>query len=895
MHSFSSVWYAGSTVLGRACAFWMADSEKGMVRVSADGSVVGSFSEPPVDMADNSTARLTGMAGAENAASAPVDDSALVLLDTSSPVTTKLWRFLPDNQSFVLLNTSGADLGPNITGVALDVVDNAIYLSDTRTRRVIRLLPSGELDSSFDTSGVGLVEPAGLASLPREFGIFVADSGYNGTGALIALASNAQTYYTILPENTTPPMFRPLSVAYDGGTRLMYAADSNGYVFQFALVDFKQQAAHRPVPTASHIVSMTANADSYLYMLDAYSRRLIILSWDSKWELGDDCARSILPSSSSTASSSSSSTAPSLPVPRQLWSAAAIAGIVVAAVGVVAALVGASGWYYMTWKRRQGGGGRSKGAGERLMAEHEQKEDEWEENDGEATDDDEAVEDTTERMVSPVGAETSMADGEHKSEEPALLAPLDRPSRLSVDVDVGEERHAADRRYDYYVQRYEVVAVVGDMQQLGERRQWEESGASTGQLLSIQTSHNTLQLPFQTSHKTAHRSPSTATTGSAKSHSSDTSSSTSSSSSSTSSSDYLPSTPSRPFDAATATSASGASSAAAVQSPLHITALQSAWPRTNVTFIDTVTDLSILGEGSSGVVYRGVYRGMACVVKLPKAVSLTGAAWREWQCHLCLPPHPNLVRFLGALPMSSTNYLVLGFVRQGSLHSLLRHAWYSRPYAVMRCMRDVCAALRHIHVAGIVHRDVSCRNILVDSDGSMVLADLGLATQLSAPDESMLQTAVPVRWTSPESLADSTYSSKSDVWSLGVALWEMTKQGALPYGQQQRNTKQCIRPIIARQLTLQVDEQWGRADDMSRAEWQLADRVRQLIQLCLTYDVEQRPDSEQLAEMAKRCWEEWQAAAGSEADQLERAWRSYHVDLQQRLGPPTSHQQPVIA
>ena len=95
VHSFSSVWYAGSTVLGRACAFWMADSEKGMVRVSADGSVVSSFSEPPVDMADNSTARLTGMAGAENAASAPVDDSALVLLDTSSPVTTKLLALSP--------------------------------------------------------------------------------------------------------------------------------------------------------------------------------------------------------------------------------------------------------------------------------------------------------------------------------------------------------------------------------------------------------------------------------------------------------------------------------------------------------------------------------------------------------------------------------------------------------------------------------------------------------------------------------------------------------------------------------------------------------------------------------------------------------------------------------
>ena len=330
------------------------------------------------------------------------------------------------------------------------------------------------------------------------------------------------------------------------------------------------------------------------------------------------------------------------------------------------------------------------------------------------------------------------------------------------------------------------------------------------------------------------------------------------------------------------------------------------------TFIDSVTDLSILGEGSSGIVYRGMYRGLACVVKLPKAVSLTGAAWREWQCHLSLPPHPNLVRFLGALPMSATNYLVLSFVRQGSLHSLLASstassAWYSRPYGVMRCMRDMAAVLQHIHSCGIVHRDVSARNILVDSDGSMVLADLGLAVQMPAASTAPAgaaeastaavlvaedsQTAVPVRWTSPEALARSQYSSRSDVWSLGVAVWEMTAGGRLPYADAATSTRACIRPIIAGQWRLQVDERWGRDDDgsMSAAERRLAEGVRRLVALCLTHECEQRPDSEQLVAAVAREWEGWTREAGQAAERLEQEWEAWHADVQRRLGCPTDH------
>ena len=173
-------------------------------------------------------------------------------------------------------------------------------------------------------------------------------------------------------------------------------------------------------------------------------------------------------------------------------------------------------------------------------------------------------------------------------------------------------------------------------------------------------------------------------------------------------------------------------------------------------------------------------------------------------------------------------------------------------------MRGMSAVLHHIPSTGIVHHDASCRNIVMDSDGRMVLADLGLAEQQQLPslnkytsvvDQS--KTAVPVRWTSPESLQTQQYGTRSDVWSLGMALWECTAGGGLQY-REQCSTKACKQPIIAGQMKLHMDDAWGNAASVSVAKQQLAVRVRRLIQLCLMHNVQQRSDSEQLVELAER-------------------------------------------
>ena len=941
-YALSAVWYEGereqggdseqgaeSKQDGSCGAYWVADSERGVGRLAGNGSVLLPFVDAPIDPADRLTARFTGMAQ-DGPLAAHSNHSSFVLLDTASAATTKLWRFVPAEHSFHLLNTTAARLGAGIVGLAVEQRQHWIFVSDTRTRSVIRLDWAGELDAAWDTSGLGVVEPGALCWDARgnQTSLYVVDSTHNYVdGIVIQFDYDRPVNVTSVFRGINPSMFLPRSLTLDTANNQLYVADSVGMVFQFDLTSPHNPQAeaytHQPVPAATTIDSMAVNAQGDLYMVDSYSRRIIVVVWNATdWHPDNECAppaprvssssSSLSPGprpfASSTSSWSSSSTASSAPAATSLWSVSAVLGMAV--VGVVAAAVCAT-CCYTRWKARQGStSSRGGDVGERLWAAEKYNEEAEEEDDeGEAKEN-----------------EKDAQNVEASVNEDAYVA-VTQPGVADDEAD------AAARRYSYYVARYEVVAVVREMEQQddGGRQQWAHRA------LSRQPAHSGVAPTLSVS-----TSPATAAGTSATSTSTDSAHSSAShvSTSSTSADDNSPELATA-ASSANATSGSTSASVPALTSPRHIAELRSVW-HTLPTVIDSVTDLTILGEGSSGVVYRGVYRGQACVVKLPKSAALTGAAWREWQWHLSLPPHRHLVHFLGALPMSSTSYLVTAYVQQGSLHSLLcsshaaRSTQYSRPYAVMRCMRDMVCVLCHMHSAGVVHRDVSCRNILVDSDGCMVLADLGLAIQLARRDGARggevavdsLQTAVPVRWTSPEALQSSAYSSASDVWSLGVAVWEMTAGGALPYGDTQHSsTAACIRPIVAGQLALHIDERWGRGGGggggsrgggggggkgdggsggdsvsgdgsagthttastqhtLSRAEQQLADRVRRLTHAALQYDVQQRPDSHTMQQAVESEWNEWQAEWASEADELHAEWAAYHAEVQRRLGPP---------
>ena len=872
-YSFTSIVFYSADLSGEPCALWMTELDRGVMRITADGTVLLVVYAPPRDPSDNRTAVFSGSSIDYGTQSDVYNDSSLVLLDTSSPLTTKLWSFSLVDYTYSLINTTAAQLGPNISGVAVDPEGMLIYVSDTTRRTVVCLKLTGEFHYSWNASQQGFVEPAGMLLVGFNFiSLFVTDLAYNGTGAVFMLDCSNPTSPPMLLPQSTPPMYRPLSVATDSSFRQLFVSDSNGRVFQYDLTPQSDQRSvfrdtpvqrnfHQPVPDATNIVSMQLSDSGDVYMLDRYSHRMIIKVSTAplmgRWQPAQYC---LPPKPAVRHSSSSSSSTAVSPLPSSsssgravqtevgfVWSVDAVLAVGVSA--ILAVVAGSSCLYITRSNSHRGGDSTSRGQlNEQLLAEQQ------DEQYGEDEVEDEAV----------WSFEQVLGESDGESADSVLLQ-----AAVTLGATVDLTLHSADSlqrlsqagRYDYYVARYEVTAIISEV----------EVGLWLPEL------HRSVRPALSNAAKVR----STTFTTSTASTSDDASSLTNSST--------LP--------PATAQLPSHPVTLSFPDNPRHIARLDSVL-QSMPHFIDSVSDLTILGEGSSGLVYSGTYNGIACVVKLPKAAVLAGAAWREWQCHLRLPPDRSVVRFLGALPMSSTNYLVTGFVRQGSLHSLLQSVcgvWYSRPYGLMRCVRDMCRAARHCHSHRIVHRDVSCRNILVDSDGRAVLADLGLAVQVTAVDDSTQsvlqattdsdQTAVPVRWTSPEALAHSHYSSRSDVWSLGVAVWEMTARGRLPYSEQP-DTRQCIRAIRDRQLTLQVDEQWGRDDSMSGAERQLADIVRRVVQLCLTYDYEQRPDSEQLLDTTERWWEEWREEWSGEVEELDRQWEEYHKEVQHRLGRP---------
>src|SRR6266566_2628394 len=192
--------------------------------------------------------------------------------------------------------------------------------------------------------------------------------------------------------------------------------------------------------------------------------------------------------------------------------------------------------------------------------------------------------------------------------------------------------------------------------------------------------------------------------------------------------------------------------------------------------LDRYRPLRPLGSGGSGSVWlaRDEQTGLEVALKIIAREGKAAVRAEREAAAASRLRHPSCLRAYAFDHDSSNVYIAYEFVPGKTFREALRAGELVDRSAIEACAQ-VCDALAHAHSAGILHRDVKPSNVLLaDGEGiSVRLLDFGLAL-MEEEDTLTAHGDVPgtLAYISPERLAGESASEASDVWAVGVMLWE---------------------------------------------------------------------------------------------------------------------------
>lgn len=234
----------------------------------------------------------------------------------------------------------------------------------------------------------------------------------------------------------------------------------------------------------------------------------------------------------------------------------------------------------------------------------------------------------------------------------------------------------------------------------------------------------------------------------------------------------------------------------------------------------------LLGAGGMGVVYLGkrddgIYEQQVAIKLLPPARLLTGGKLREQllarfddeRAILAQLQHPNIVRILdGGRSEQGVPYLVMEYVDGVDLLEYCQRHELGVA-ARIRLFIEVCEAVQEAHRHLIVHRDLKPGNVLVDAQGVPHLLDFGIAKLIdpiraAQVDAQTTIAAMTPAYASPEQIRHAPITTRSDIYSLGVMLYELLA-GIRPYQEHEHSPVEMERamsqmnpPTLSRALHL---------------------------------------------------------------------------------------------
>ncbi len=187
-----------------------------------------------------------------------------------------------------------------------------------------------------------------------------------------------------------------------------------------------------------------------------------------------------------------------------------------------------------------------------------------------------------------------------------------------------------------------------------------------------------------------------------------------------------------------------------------------------------------LGQGGMGRVYKVLDTkiGEKIALKLirPEA-GLDRTSFERFSNELKLARkirHKNVCQMFDLGEYLGTSYITMEYVHGEDLRQLIRKVGRLSPGQAIAIARQVCAGLEEAHKLGVIHRDLKPQNIMLDDDGDARIMDFGIARSLSGKSITGAGTFIGTpEYMSPEQVEGKGVDPKSDIYSLGVVLYEM--------------------------------------------------------------------------------------------------------------------------